>query len=177
MTNIKKIVALLLCVVMTLGFTACRTENESAVVYKTESGREVAIRSALYILFQIDADADYKEEYDEAYIDSLLDALKTNGAKNIILTGVGYDKDSTGVVVLENGVKSYYKHKRIVRGCHGTGDVYASAFVGLLLKGYKAFDAAKAAADFTVKCIENTADDKEHWYGVKFETALSELIK
>lgn len=120
---------------------------------------------------------DYKEEYDEAYIDSLLDALKTNGAKNIILTGVGYDKDSTGVVVLENGVKSYYKHKRIVRGCHGTGDVYASAFVGLLLKGYKAFDAAKAAADFTVKCIENTADDKEHWYGVKFETALSELIK
>ena len=64
MTNIKKIVALLLCVVMTLGFTACRTENESAVVYKTESGREIPVRSALYILFQIDADADYKEEYD-----------------------------------------------------------------------------------------------------------------
>ena len=82
MTNIKKIVALLLCVVMTLGFTACRTENESAVVYKTESGREVAIRSALYILFQIDADADYREEYDaqaktETATDAEVDYTKT----------------------------------------------------------------------------------------------------
>ncbi len=119
---------------------------------------------------------DYREEYDEAYIDSLLEALSKNGAKTVILTGVGYDKDSTGVVVLENGVKSYYKHKKISKGCHGTGDVYASAFVGLLLKGYKTFDAAAAAADFTVKCIENTIDDKEHWYGVKFETALNLLI-
>lgn len=119
----------------------------------------------------------YREVYDEAYIDQLLSALSNNGAKTVILTGVGYDEASTGVVVLENGEKSYYKHKKISKGCHGTGDVYASAFVGLLLQGKTNFDAAAAAADFTVKCIENTQDDTEHWYGVKFETALGELIK
>ena len=82
MTNIKKIVALLLCVVMTLGFTACRTENESAVVYKTESGREIPVRSALYILFQIDADADYKEEYDaKATKETDTDAKETDYTK------------------------------------------------------------------------------------------------
>ena len=39
------------------------------------------------------------------------------------------------------------------------------------------FEAAKIAADYTVKCIENTIDDPNHWYGAKFETAIPELIK
>ena len=120
---------------------------------------------------------EYKEEYDEAYINDLLNGLKQNGAKTIILTGVGYDKESTGVVVYEKGQISYYKHYRIPRNCHGTGDVYASAFVGLLLQGKSTFEAAAVAADYVVKCIENTKDDEDHWYGVKFETALGELIK
>ena len=34
----------------------------------------------------------------------------------------------------------------------------------------------KIAADFTVSCIKKTADDKSHWYGVKFEIALPELM-
>ena len=37
-------------------------------------------------------------------------------------------------------------------------------------------ESAKIAADYTVKCIENTQDDPTHWYGVKFETALKDLI-
>jgi len=38
------------------------------------------------------------------------------------------------------------------------------------------FDAAKIAADYTVKCIINTKDDPDHWYGAKFETALRDLM-
>ena len=38
------------------------------------------------------------------------------------------------------------------------------------------FDAAKIAADYTVKCIINTQGDDEHWYGAKFETALRDLM-
>ena len=37
--------------------------------------------------------------------------------------------------------------------------------------------AARIAADYTVICIEKTKDDADHWYGVKFETVLPELIK
>ena len=88
----------------------------------------------------------------------------------------GYATKKTGVVVYENGKMSYYKHNRIAKGCHGTGDVYASAFVGSLMRGKSIFDAAKVAADYTVKCIENTQGDASHWYGVKFETALGDLM-
>ena len=38
------------------------------------------------------------------------------------------------------------------------------------------YEAAKIAADYTVQCIKNTIDDDSHWYGVKFETAFSNLI-
>ncbi len=121
-------------------------------------------------------DMEYKEEYDEKYVDDLLKALDKMGAKTIVLTGIGYDKDSTGVVVYQNGEKQYYKHKKYEKGCHGTGDVYSSAFVGAYVRGKSLFDSARIAADYTLKCIENTYGDKDHWYGVKFETALNLLI-
>lgn len=120
---------------------------------------------------------EYKAEYDEAYIDGLLAALQKLGAKTVILTGVGYDTAHTGVVVYCGGNKEYYCHKRLAKSSHGTGDVYASAFVGALLNGFSAYDSARIAADYTVLCIENTMDDDSHWYGVKFEPVLPQLIK
>ncbi|MBQ8036919.1 MAG: pyridoxamine kinase [Proteobacteria bacterium] len=120
---------------------------------------------------------EYREHYDRDYIDALAKALLKGGAKNVILTGVGYAPDKTGVVVVRDGTTSYYEHRKIAKGCHGTGDVYASAFVGALLQGKSAFDAAKIAADYTVACIEHTQGDDAHWYGVKFEPLLPGLIQ
>ena len=120
---------------------------------------------------------EYRENYDEEYITALLDRLTAAGAKTVVLTGVGYAAGKTGVVVRENGVTRYYEHKKIAKGCHGTGDVYASAFVGALLNGLNAYDAAVLAADYTVRCIEVTQGDPEHWYGVKFELLLPEYIR
>ena len=120
---------------------------------------------------------EYRETYDEGYIEALLRALEAAGAKTIVLTGVGYQADRTGVVVREKGVSRYYEHRRIAKGSHGTGDVYASAFVGALLRGFDAFEAARIAADYTVLCIEATQGDDSHWYGVKFEPELPALMK
>lgn len=122
-------------------------------------------------------DSEYKESYDRSYTDELTKKLTANGAKTIIFTGVSYKPETTGVLVVENGSPQYYEHRKIAGGCHGTGDVYASAFVGALENGFSAFDSAKIAADFTLECIEKTQGDSEHWYGVKFETALPSLIK
>lgn len=119
---------------------------------------------------------EYKEVYDEAYVKSLLEALVKIGAKAVVLTGVSYKPETTGVVVYENGNYRYYEHKKIAQGCHGTGDVYASAFVGAITRGIETYEAAKIAADYTVKCIENTIGDAKHWYGVKLETALPFLV-
>lgn len=122
------------------------------------------------------ADIEYRETYDEAYIRTLLGKLSLLGAKTIVLTGVGYTLEKTGVVVYENNEVRYYEHEKISKGCHGTGDIYASAFTGALMNDKGVFEAAKIAADYTVKCIINTQGDADHWYGAKFETAIKDLI-
>ncbi len=124
---------------------------------------------------------EYKEAYDKSYIDELLARLAAIGAADqaptVVLTGVSYAPGTTGVVVYQNGEQTYYEHHKIAKGSHGTGDVYASAFVGALMNDHSAADSARIAADYTVKCIENTQGDPDHWYGVKFETALKDLIQ
>ena len=122
-------------------------------------------------------DEEYKETYDEGYICNLVEKLKALGAKTVVLTGVSYESGKTGVVVYENGKMEYYKHDKIAKGSHGTGDIYASAFVGALMNDKSVYEAAKIAADYTVKCIINTQGDADHWYGAKFETALGDLMK
>lgn len=119
---------------------------------------------------------EYKETYDETYIKKICEALTALGAKEVILTGVGYRDGFTGVVVYKNGDYKYYEHEKIAKGCHGTGDVYASAFVGAVMNDKSTFEAAKIAADYTVKCIKFTQGDEKHWYGVKFEPVLKDLI-
>lgn len=120
---------------------------------------------------------EYREQYDESYIAALLDRLTALGAKTIVLTGVGYAPDKTGVAVREGSETRYYEHRKIAKGCHGTGDVYASAFVGALENGYAPYEAAVLAADYTVRCIDITQGDPDHWYGVKFELELPEFIR
>lgn len=121
-------------------------------------------------------DTEYKEDYDRAYIDTILDKLTALGCKNVIFTGISYAPGKTGVVVYEKGQYAYYEHEMLPNSCHGTGDIYASAFVGALVRGKKAFEAARIAADYTVECIKATAALDNHWYGAAFEPVLGKLI-
>ena len=120
---------------------------------------------------------EYREDYDEVYIDNLLAKLATLTKGVIVMTGIGFEPGKTGVLVYKNGEKQYYAHQKISKGCHGTGDIYASAFVGGLMNGKTPFEAAKIAADYTVLCIQATQTDPGHWYGARFETSLPALIK
>ncbi|MBR5514644.1 MAG: pyridoxamine kinase [Clostridia bacterium] len=122
-------------------------------------------------------DMEYKTEYDAAYIDEILVKLTALGAKNIILTGISYNKGKTGVVVYKKGDYQYYEHDFLPNSCHGTGDIYASAFTGALLRGKSAYDSAKIAADYVLECIKATAEEENHWYGAKFEPVLYKLIE
>ena len=120
---------------------------------------------------------EYKTAYDKAYIDAHIEALTAMGCKNIILTGVSYRPGKTGIEVVENGVRQYYEHDFLPNSCHGTGDIYASAFVGALMRGKTAYDAAAIAANYTVECIKATAQLDNHWYGAAFEPVLGKLIE
>ena len=116
----------------------------------------------------------YRETYDEAYIHSLVMGLK---APCVVLTGVSFSPEETGVVVASNGVIRYHSHKKLPRSYHGTGDIFAAAFVGAWTSGKKLFDSAVIASEFTALCIEETWKTPAHWYGVKFEPCLDKLIQ
>lgn len=119
----------------------------------------------------------YRETYGEDYIDGLLAKLGARFSGTVILTGVGYRPSETGVVLYRNGEKQYYAHPKLPKGCHGTGDIFASSFVGAVLRGFTPYNGIKIAADYTRWCIEETQKDPDHWYGAKFEPVLPRLIQ
>lgn len=117
------------------------------------------------------------EGYDQAYVEKVCSDLQKLGAKNVILTGVSFEKGKLGVACLYNGKMEYYFTDRLDAAMHGTGDVYSSAFAGALMRGKAPLEAASIAADFVVESMRLTLDDKDHWYGVKFEKAIPYLVK
>lgn len=120
---------------------------------------------------------EYPSVIDQQFVNQLLSDLDELCGGCIILKGVGFDEEHTGVMIYESGICSYYEHDFLPNSCHGTGDVFASAFVGGMLNDIGAVNAACVAADYTVNCLKGTADDEDHWYGVKFEPQIPTLIE
>ena len=115
------------------------------------------------------------KDYDQPYIEGLLRNLHSLGAKNIILTGVSFDPDKLGVAIYDGKTVFYDFNPRQPRSSPGTGDVFASSFIGAIMRGKNALEAASLAADIVCIAMQNTPPD--HWYGVSFETAIPVLIK
>ena len=122
-------------------------------------------------------DTPYKENYDKVFIENLMAGLKKLGCKNIIITGVSFDRNKTGAAVMENDEITYYTHRKIEGSCHGTGDLFASAFTGAVMAGKTPRRAVKIASDYVVDCIEETRRHSGHFYGPVFEPLLYNLIK
>lgn len=116
----------------------------------------------------------YQEKLEDSYVQELLKAM---GHPSVILTGVGYAEGETGAAIYNAGTLSYYHHPKVGKNFHGTGDMFAACFTGALMHGKSREESVKIAADFVCKAIENTCADPAHWYGVKFETALPDLIR
>ena len=119
---------------------------------------------------------EYRETYDESYICDVLSRLHGMGMKKVVLTGVSYCPEETGVVLSDGASQYYYRHQKLSRSYHGTGDIYASAFIGSWIGGKTMEEAVKIAADYACECIKATIGDENHWYGTKFESALPYLI-
>ncbi len=119
---------------------------------------------------------EYRTDYDQDYIEGLLHRLHDLGARNVVLTGVSLRKGELGVACYNGATIEYYFTEHLQVAMHGTGDCYASAFTGALLRGHSLIQSASIAADFVVETIRQTLPDPSHWYGVKFEKALPYLI-
>ncbi|MBR6727375.1 MAG: pyridoxamine kinase [Clostridia bacterium] len=117
------------------------------------------------------------EGYDEAYIRTLMDKVLALGAKTVVITGVCYRAEELSIAILSRGDReiSYYTHERLSKSCHGTGDIFASAFTGALVRGKTPLEAARVAGNFTLAGMKMTS--AEHWYGTQFEKAIPVLLE
>jgi len=117
-------------------------------------------------------------EYDASWVEELLSKLASLGAKRVVLKGVCLEEAFIRVLVHDaaGGATETYRHERLPVSSHGTGDVFASAFTGALLRGRTPLESVKIAADYVVSCIKETMGDDGHAYGVKFEACLPQLV-
>ena len=114
--------------------------------------------------------------YDEAYIQKLMEGVLALGAKTVVLTGVCYGNGKLGIAILSQGESkiSYYYHELLAKSCHGTGDIFASAFTGAMVQGKSPLEAARVAGNFTLAGMKATTEG--HWYGTQFEKAIPVLL-
>ena len=119
----------------------------------------------------------WKETFSKEEMLEMAKELSQFTKRYVILKGYENDNDEMGMIVLdkqENTIDMVYNDK-VNYVSHGTGDVFASSFVGSVMLGKSPSSAAKVAGEFTKKAIEKTIGDKTHTYGVKFEQAIPEL--
>lgn len=125
-------------------------------------------------------DIPYTENYTEDYIKDILVKLCGLGCKCAALTGISFDPDKLGVYAYDSETGkffSYYNDKLPV-AYHGTGDIFAAAALGAMMRGHSIESALTVAVDFTLECIKLTmADDNRRTYGVNFEEALPYYIE
>ena len=120
-------------------------------------------------------DVPYTEDYDEDYIKDILVRLTGLGAKCAALTGITFDNKTLGAYSYdsETGKFFYYANNYLPVRYHGTGDIFASAAVGSLMRGQSVENALAVAVDYTHECIRLTMEDESRrTYGVNFEEAI-----
>ena len=115
----------------------------------------------------------------EEYIECLLNKLLDMGSKNVVLTGVSFEKGKLGAACIgQDRIPHYYFEDELQGTYHGTGDVFASAFCGAILNGISMEKSMAIAVRYVCNCIKRTqAMNREIRYGVDFERGIPFYLK
>lgn len=122
-------------------------------------------------------------EYDPENCDyeQLLRELMTLGVKKAVITGAVPPQSAepmTGAICYDGSqfFSEYTKKENLI--CCGTGDIFASALVGAVMRGNSFERSVRAAIRFCYEAVRLTAaDPQRREYGVNFEQALPLYIK
>lgn len=122
---------------------------------------------------------DYQKlSYSAEELEMLLKGLQALGAKNAIITGVLEGELIGATIRTEDGEIRASFGEYINRDSHGTGDVFASVFVGEYMRNNDIHEAIDMAVKFVPEAIKETInDDNPIDYGVHFEKVLHLLIE
>ena len=119
----------------------------------------------------------WKEEFTKEEMLEMANELSEFTKRHVILKGDTHKEGQLGMIVLDklDSTCEIVFNDKVDYVSHGTGDVFASAFVGSTMNGKSPTQAAKIAGEFTKSAIEKTVGDENHKYGVKFEQVIPEL--
>ena len=120
---------------------------------------------------------EWKEEFTNEEMVEMANELAEFTKKYVILKGDTHKENKMGMIVLdksESSIEMVY-NDRVDYVSHGTGDVFASSFVGSTMVGKSPTSAAKIAGELTKKAIEETIGDPTHTYGVRFERVIKDI--
>lgn len=118
--------------------------------------------------------------YDRATLEATLRGLTALGPQIAVLTGVALDPSRTGCAVFDAAADrvAFYESEKYPGVYYGTGDLFASAFTGALLRGADAFQSARLALDFTCAAVGRTCRaGTDPRFGVAFEPGLGDFIQ
>lgn len=107
-------------------------------------------------------------------------SMLTGGDKGkiVAVTGIPLLKDGVvGNFILENGERKVVTSGS--NGIHysGTGDLFAAVFLGEILRGRSAYEAAESATSFIHASVNDTPSDTQPCAGVEYEKNLKMLIR
>lgn len=115
---------------------------------------------------------------DESAQQKILTDLLNLGAKNAILTGIRRTDQIGALALKAKGQSVEVLSQFIPQSFHGTGDVFASVFVGELMRSGNAEKALKLAVEFVPQTILATLNETPPInYAVHFEKLLPLLIE
>ena len=119
----------------------------------------------------------WKEEFTKEEMLEMANQLSDFTKRHVILKGDTHKENKLGMIVLDKieSTTDIVYNDKIDYVSHGTGDVFASAFVGSTMNGKSPSKSAEIAGEFTKRAIEKTVGDEDHKYGVKFEQVILDL--
>ncbi|MDE5756253.1 MAG: bifunctional hydroxymethylpyrimidine kinase/phosphomethylpyrimidine kinase [Clostridia bacterium] len=102
--------------------------------------------------------------------------LTQTGIKRFVVTGIRM-KDGMRLAYCDDNEVKFIETQEVKGDFLGSGDVFASSFVGALANGLNISQSLDIAVKYTQKTVEVTSQDKSHWYGLKFEKTIPYLLE
>ncbi len=119
----------------------------------------------------------YPDECQSYPTATVLEALKTLCARPIV-TGIHKGRNILVSYISENGEQKEFSAENVPGFFCGAGDVFASAFVGALMRGKNQDDAVLLASKFVTNAIVRSASEVEDKrYGLNYEKEIFDFLK
>ena len=122
------------------------------------------------------------DNFDELFVNRLLQELAALGPKKIIITGVSLNPGNVGCVFFDlQSTQRFGKYGSTAypEKFHGGGDLFASAFVSCMILGIPLEQSMKIAHNYVHRAMGESVKDNDNglYYGPEFEKAIPSLYR